>query len=207
MKPYHHGSLRQALLEAAEAILDRDGIAGLTLRAAAREAGVSHGAPAHHFGDLSGLLTELAASGFVRLRETVLIEVEEAGPQVDPSAYATALGRGYIRFARAHPSVFLLMFRSERLNWCSPSLSVAGPAAFALLSSEASGEATDRSDFETLVVASTRWSLMHGLATLIIDGRLEAMAQNVPGANLDELIGQILSRGLIDGTGIDTARS
>ncbi|MGV1872668.1 TetR/AcrR family transcriptional regulator [Agrobacterium rosae] len=196
MKPYHHGSLRQALLDAAEAILDRDGIDGLTLRAAAREAGVSHGAPAHHFGDLSGLLTELAASGFVRLRETVLTEVAEAAGQADPSAYTTTLGRGYIRFARAHPGVFLLMFRSERLNWCSPSLSVAGPAAFALLSSRASGETEKVSDFEELIVASTRWSLMHGLATLIIDGRLAAMAQSVPGADLEQLIGQVLSRGL-----------
>lgn len=206
MKPYHHGSLRQALLDAAEAILDRDGIDGLTLRAAAREAGVSHGAPAHHFGDLSGLLTELAALGFVRLRETVLTEVAEAAGQAVPVAYTTTLGRGYIRFARTHPGVFLLMFRSERLDWCSPSLSVAGPAAFELLSGRASGEAPDEGAFEKLVLASTRWSLMHGLATLIIDGRLAAMAQSVPGADLEELIGQVLSRGLIDGTQRDPVR-
>lgn len=197
MKPYHHGSLRQALLEAAEVILDRDGISGLTLRATAREAGVSHGAPAHHFGDLAGLLTELAASGFVRLRETVLTEVNDPAAQAGPSAYSATLGRGYIRFARAHPGIFLLMFRSERLDWCSPSLSVAGPAAFALLSSRSAGE-TRENDLEKLIVASTRWSLMHGLATLIIDGRLAAMTQSVPGADLEELIGNVLARGLRD---------
>lgn len=198
MKTYHHGSLRQALLDAAEVILERDGISGLTLRAAAREAGVSHGAPAHHFGDLSGLLTELAASGFVRLRETVLSELAEAADQADPGDHTTTLGRGYIRFARMHPGVFLLMFRSERLNWSSPSLLAAGPAAFALLSSRGVGETDVKSDFEKLVVASARWSLMHGLATLIIDGRLAAMSQSLPGADLEELIGQVLSRGLID---------
>src|SRR5215471_18022333 len=64
--PYHHGALREAMLEAAERILERDGIAGLTLRAAAREAGVSHAAPKNHFGDLRGLLSELAAVGFAR---------------------------------------------------------------------------------------------------------------------------------------------
>src|ERR1700757_265317 len=64
--PYHHGSLREAMLRAAESILERDGIGGLTLRAAAREAGVSHAAPKNHFGDLSGLLSELAAGRFER---------------------------------------------------------------------------------------------------------------------------------------------
>src|SRR5213593_4370400 len=62
--PYHHGALREALLKAAERVLERDGLSGLTLRAVAREAGVSHAAPTHHFGDLTGLLSELAAVGF-----------------------------------------------------------------------------------------------------------------------------------------------
>ncbi|MBV9561927.1 MAG: helix-turn-helix transcriptional regulator, partial [Bradyrhizobium sp.] len=62
--PYHHGALRDALLEAAEQVLERDGLAGLTLRAVAREAGVSHAAPTHHFGDVTGLVSELAAIGF-----------------------------------------------------------------------------------------------------------------------------------------------
>src|SRR3979409_1804454 len=62
--PYHHGALREALLKAAERVLERDGLAGLTLRAVAREAGVSHAAPTHPFGDLTGLLSELAAIGF-----------------------------------------------------------------------------------------------------------------------------------------------
>src|SRR5216683_2087025 len=62
--PYHHGALCDALLEAAERVLERDGLSGLTLRAVAREAGVSHAAPTHHFGDLTGLVSELAAIGF-----------------------------------------------------------------------------------------------------------------------------------------------
>ncbi len=66
--PYHHGSLREAMLRAAESILERDGIRGLTLRAAAREAGVSHAAPKNHFGDVMGLLSDLAAVGFARFR-------------------------------------------------------------------------------------------------------------------------------------------
>src|SRR6476619_1720008 len=62
--PYHHGALRDALLQAAEKLLERYGLPGLTLRAVAREAGVSHAAPTHHFGDLTGLLSELAAIGY-----------------------------------------------------------------------------------------------------------------------------------------------
>src|SRR6185503_1752884 len=70
--PYHHGDLRDALLKAAERVLERDGLPGLTLRAVAREAGVSHAAPTHHFGDLSGLLSELAAIGFRRFNEAMI---------------------------------------------------------------------------------------------------------------------------------------
>ena len=69
--PYHHGDLHDALLAAAERVLERDGLPGLTLRAVAREAGVSHAAPTHHFGDLTGLLSELAAIGFRRFNEAM----------------------------------------------------------------------------------------------------------------------------------------
>ena len=80
-RPYHHGALREALLAAAEVILERDGVEALTLRGAAREAGVTHGSPAHHFGDLQGLLSELAASGFIRFHERLRAEAADAGPQ------------------------------------------------------------------------------------------------------------------------------
>src|SRR5262245_50323453 len=69
--PYHHGALRDALLQAAEKVLERDGLPGLTLRAVAREAGVSHAAPTHHFGDLTGLLSELAAIGYRQFNEAM----------------------------------------------------------------------------------------------------------------------------------------
>src|SRR6218665_416206 len=69
--PYHHGDLHVALLRAAQSVLERDGLPGLTLRAVAREAGVSHAAPTHHFGDLTGLLSELAAVGFRNFNTTL----------------------------------------------------------------------------------------------------------------------------------------
>src|SRR5262249_21104929 len=76
--PYHRGSLREAMLRAAESILERDGIRGLTLRAAAREAGVSHAAPKNHFGDVKGLLSDLAAVGFARFRAVMEAHIRES---------------------------------------------------------------------------------------------------------------------------------
>src|SRR5438876_6427866 len=120
--PYHHGSLREALLQAAERILERDGIQGLTLRAAAREAGVSHAAPKNHFGDLSGLLSELAAVGFERFVAMMQVNVRDGDP---PAHRMAAIGRGYVTFARTYPGLFLLMFRGERLDMSRPALRAA----------------------------------------------------------------------------------
>jgi AcrR family transcriptional regulator len=194
MQSYHHGSLPIALLQAAEIILERDGIGALTLRATAREAGVSHAAPAHHFGDLSGLFSELAATGFVRLREYAEIQATNVRP--GSGSLLVAHSRGYVEFARAHPGLFQLMFRSERLNWGNPALATAGAAAFALLTlPEAELNDTAIQDhFQGLVAAAARWSFAHGLAMLLIDGRLEAMTYEVPGATVDALIDALLKR-------------
>ncbi|GBQ99710.1 transcriptional regulator [Acetobacter nitrogenifigens DSM 23921 = NBRC 105050] len=181
------------MLFAAETILDRDGIAALTLRAAAREAEVTHTAPRHHFGDLTGLLTELAASGFVRLRDRLLTEAEKASGDSRPPIIA--LGRGYIAFARAHPGLLQLMLRSERLDWSSAALSQAASDAFALLTDDVSGAKrhVEDSGYSNLTLAVTRLSLVHGLATLLLDGRIEAMVKKVPGSDIDALIESVLT--------------
>src|SRR5262245_26184666 len=127
--PYHHGSLREAMLRAAETILERDGIGGLTLRAAAREAGVSHAAPKNHFGDVMGLLSDLAAVGFARFRAAMEAHISKRAP-----ARLEAIGRGYVTFARTHPDLFLLMFRSERLDFTRPALQSAADAARSMYS-------------------------------------------------------------------------
>src|SRR5258706_5285173 len=128
--PYHHGALREAMLEAAERILERDGIDGLTLRAAAREAGVSHAAPKNHFGDVRGLLSELAAVGFARFGAALVANVRDDAP---PKAQLAAIGHGYVTFAQRNPGLFLLMFRSERLDFSRPPLRAAAEAAFGVL--------------------------------------------------------------------------
>jgi hypothetical protein len=91
------------------------------------------------------------------------------------------MGRAYIEFARAHPGLFQLMFRSERLDWSSPALSEAGAAAFALLSEDQGSAGTrarmDRT--EAFARSMARWSLLHGLAMLMLDGRFDAMAEKM----------------------------
>lgn len=193
-RSYHHGDLHRALLEAAEALLEREGIGALTLRATAREAGVSHAAPSHHFVDLSGLLSALAATGFVRLHDRVRAEI--AGAEHHAGGRAAALGRGYVGFAEACPALFQLMFRSERLDWSNPVLSGAGAAAFALLTSpeDAPGAPSVPPGLQDLVAATARWASMHGLSMLLIDGRLGAMSAKVPGTPVHSLVAQVLTR-------------
>ena len=88
--PYHHGDLRNALVAAAEAELAEHGIEGFTLRGCAKRAGVSHAAPAHHFGDAAGLLTAVAAAGFERFLTFQRQRQEAASP--DPSSQLVAAG-------------------------------------------------------------------------------------------------------------------
>src|SRR2546428_4637237 len=110
--PYHHGDLHDALLAAAERVLERDGLAGLTLRAVAREAGVSHAAPTHHFGDLTGLLSELAAIGFRRFNEAM---VAAGDTEAHPLMKALARAKAYVAYAQASPGMYSLMFPHERI--------------------------------------------------------------------------------------------
>src|SRR4249919_1176136 len=138
--PYHHGDLHEALLKAAERVLERDGLAGLTLRAVAREAGVSHAAPTHHFGDLTGLLSELAAIGF-RMFNVAMVAARDS--ETLPMMKAMASAKAYVAYAQARPGMYSLMFRNERIDMTRPSLHEAATASFQGLanSAGASGEA------------------------------------------------------------------
>jgi len=165
VRPYHHGTLRPTLLKAAEQMLERDGLDRLSLRAIARAAGVSHAAPAHHFGDLRGLLTALAAAGFQRFTQSL----REAATA--PEKPLQALGRAYVRFARTHPGLFLLMFRSNLLDGCDDDLQAAKTEAFATLAQVAAGEPPLGGAGQPARPLAS-WCLVHGFAMLLLDGRL-----------------------------------
>lgn len=189
-RPYHHGNLRAALLEEAEATLEREGIQALTLRAVARAAGVSHAAPTSHFGDLSGLLSELAAIGFRRFNAMLRAEAARVGE--DPVMRARAMDRAYVEFARRHAGMFLLMFRKEQVDWAWPSLREAGGEAMNLLRETAIAasleEAADPRWLATRMAA--RWSLIHGFALLAIDERLNLMLEQFP--DVESLLDAVL---------------
>ncbi|HET6552552.1 MAG TPA: WHG domain-containing protein [Dyella sp.] len=185
--PYHHGALKEALLNAAETIIRRDGLTGLTLRAAAREAGVSHAAPAHHFGDLTGLLTDLAADGFRRFGAAL----EAATSAADARRWDGA--RAYLAFAQANPALFQLMFRSDRLDVSRPDFKEARMHALGLLASSRSTPVENPS-LEQLGNVMGGWSIVHGFTMLLLDGRIRAVLSIAPaGTTPEELFDAMLA--------------
>src|SRR5512138_3056489 len=121
---YHHGELRRALLDAAAAVVERDGVGALSLRDLARRLGVSHAAPAHHFADRTALLVELAADGYARFGAAL---AEAARREREPFERLLAVGRAYVRFALDHPGRFRVMFGRELAELDPPACPV-GPA-------------------------------------------------------------------------------
>jgi AcrR family transcriptional regulator len=193
--PYHHGDLHDALLKAAEVVLERDGLAGLTLRAVAREAGVSHAAPTHHFGDLTGLVSELAAIGFRRFNAAMAAAGAIDAP---PLMKAMARAKAYVAYAQARPGMYGLMFRTERLDMTRPSLHEAAGASFAGLASAVGvGLQQQMSDealtLEHAAAIARAWSLVHGFTTLLLDGRLNDILKRLPkGNNVETLLDAML---------------
>src|SRR5688572_22189691 len=122
---YHHGDLRRALLDGAVAAIDEVGPTAMSLRDVARRAGVSHAAPAHHFGDKAGLLSALAAEGFRGL-------AAELGRAAATGSFLE-VGVAYVRFAVAHPAHFAVMFRPDLLHPDDPELVAARAASSAAL--------------------------------------------------------------------------
>ena len=173
---YHKGDLPALLLKAAEEELSENGLERFSLRATAKRAGVSHAAPAHHFGDMTGLLSALAADGYRRLIAAQEARQAQAGPgTVDQFV---AIGLGYIDFAEAHPALFQLMFASEKPDRSHPAFAETSLAAFAKLQGGVNALYPDeRDEARRATLLMTSWSVVHGLAELIISGRATAPMQ------------------------------
>ena len=194
--PYHHGALHDALLQAAERVLERDGLAGLTLRAVAREAGVSHAAPTHHFGDLTGLLSELAAIGF-RMFNVAMVAARDS--ETHPLMKGLANAKAYVAYAQARPGMYSLMFRNERIDMTRPSLHEAATASFQGLanSAGASGEALEALSMEQAAVIARNWSLVHGFTMLLLDGRLGDILHRLPAGTTPEQLLDAMMRSAV----------
>ncbi|MGD8279487.1 MAG: TetR/AcrR family transcriptional regulator [Gemmatimonadota bacterium] len=171
---YHHGDLREALLAAAFRVLDAESLQAVTLRRLAREAGVSHAAPYHHFPDLDSLLAAVAARGFDKLREAMTTRTAEAG--ADPFRRLQAAGTAYVAFAVTRPELFRLMFSGRWRDMAGhPGLESAERRAFGALEGLIVGaRGRGRSESQTVrVAARAAWAMVHGVATLLVDGRMD----------------------------------
>jgi AcrR family transcriptional regulator len=174
--PYHHGALRQALVQATESLLAERGAEGFSLREVARRAGVSPAAPAHHFGDAAGLLTAVASLGFEAL--TQALQAGQASGHADARAALRGQGQAYVAFAMQHPGRFRLMFRQGKLH-ADATLLQHADAAFQVLARgvrRAFGLAEDAAmDEHQWNAVAALWSLVHGYAHLAIAGKFEEL--------------------------------
>jgi AcrR family transcriptional regulator len=179
-RPYHHGDLGNALLEAASQAIAEHGVAELRMRDLTRRIGVSHGAPANHFKDREALLVALAIQGFERLidRQRVVLDASHASP----AAALVAIGIAYVQFAADYPSHFEVMFQ-RRLLLRDPELaSVAARCFEQLLGAVAATTPKPRKPDgrkQNELVALGAWALAHGLATLQTQGLLPADRKGV----------------------------
>jgi AcrR family transcriptional regulator len=167
VRPYHHGDLRPALLRAAEEAIGETGPAAISLREIARRAGVSHAAAAYHFGDKAGLLTAVAAQGY-RILATELQSTWDAHRSF------REVGVAYVRFAVRHRAHFEVMYRPELYRPDDPGVREARAGAAALLYGTATPDASQ------LAAGTAAWSLMHGLATLWLNGNLSEQLGDDP---------------------------
>lgn len=166
---YHHGNLRQSLLDSAINLISEKGVEGFSLRETARRAGVSPAAPKHHFADSRALLTALATSAFTDLAAALEQANIDAPP--DDALRLQAQGTAYIRFALGAPALFGLMWRSARLDMEDAALLAAKQRAFVALDHVVRGEDAEHVTLEDPAMDRTmaHWALVHGLAGLALD--------------------------------------
>ena len=186
MGGYHHGNLRQALIDGAKDLIAEKGPDGFTLRELARRVGVSHTAAYRHFADKDALLAAVAEEGFRRMGEAFDRAVRGSS---DPMETFTAVGLAYVRFAVDNPANFQVMFRMADCMPDVPSLQEASDGSYQVLLDQvqAAQDAGIVREGPVELLALTAWSTVHGLARLLVDkavdpeelGDPEVVAQQV----------------------------
>jgi AcrR family transcriptional regulator len=191
-RPYHHGNLRQALIDAALELIEEQGVSALTLREVARRVGVTHAAPQRHFPDRAALVAAVAEQGFRGLGAHVS---EVRASARTPAQRLRAIGVAYVEYALAHPAHLRVMFSPEVADKSRhPELAAAAQAVHAALVDQIADAQRHGSvapgDPDQLSFAA--WSMVHGCAVLLIDGQ----AMGRPKAALIEAVVDRLYLGL-----------
>lgn len=190
-RPYHHGDLRNALIEAGLEVLAAEGADGLSLRKVARKAGVSHAAPYRHFADKEALIAAIADEGFHMLAERMTAAI--ARFPADPRAQLLESGWAYIEFGLEHPDHLRVMFTrlSERRAFQARD-------SFELLvdTIEACQAAGVVAAGDALELALTSWATVHGMALLLIENKIPPVTA---GESTPEQVARACIQRLYDG--------
>lgn len=200
---YHHGNLREALIEAALVLIAESGPAGFTIAEAARRAGVSPAAPYRHFRDAEALLAAVALRGFETLRMALAEGWDDGKP--DPVQAFEAMGRAYLAFARREPALYAAMFEARLNLEAHPSLLTASDQAFAVLRGAAdvlTAAVPKARRPPALMVALHVWAMSHGIASLFCRPDVGRRKLPMPAEDLLEagVLVYLQSLGLAGGT-------
>lgn len=176
---YHHGDLRHQLVAATEQIILERGVDGFTLREAARRAGVSPAAPAHHFKDARGLLSEVALLGFQEFGDALLAADKRGGNDAHKRLYEQ--GRAYVEFALNNPARFQLMFSNSKCDMTYKNLAEVADRSFMVLESAVRAASNlkprDEMTADAYGLLMATWSIVHGFAHLALGGQLDRAAK------------------------------
>jgi AcrR family transcriptional regulator len=173
-RPYHHGDLRTALIRAALSLVEQHGVKGLALSDAARQAGVSVAAPYRHFKDKESLLAEIAAQGFVLFRDALARAAQSQSR--DKVKRMVDMGLAYVDFALEHRSHFKVMWESGIAKEKYPEVAKVAYEAYLLLEKAAMDLLPGASAERQQALVATAWSVVHGYASLTLEGELKVVA-------------------------------
>jgi len=197
-RSYHHGDLRSALLDEVGHIIREQGVGVVSVREVARRASVSHGAPAHHFGNKSGLLTAFAVQGFEQL--ALRIETALAAARPAPPQQLAAIGKAYVLFAVNNPQHFEVMFPGTLIDqsdeaYVQASERCRGPLIAIVTRAAKEGYV----DGDPRIVGAAAWSLVHGLASLWPSGQVQMMTGSDDAERVAEAITRLFVTKVLDG--------
>jgi AcrR family transcriptional regulator len=193
--------LRQKVLDASLALIREGGLDRLSMREVARKAGVSHQAPYHYFADREAILAAIAGEGFAKLGQALM---RAGGSASHPGKAVEAMGRAYVEFALRHPAYFQVMFRADAVPLENhPEARKLEDDAFGRLVEGIDKALADQPVEVRRKIAVACWALVHGLATLILEGSL-ARKVGVPKTKQKQLADEVIGTfaGLMGRSGV-----